>query len=386
MIEKAFAKKPSFSTNDLLKLLDDSKENTPVADETTDDSIKIYGKQLPAPIELSSVWDKPSQLAPEIIEGVLRQKHKMILTAPSKAGKTFAMLELAIAVATGGKWLGFQCKQGKTLYVNFELDGETCFSRFKAVGTALKIKPENLKKILVWNLRGKNVPFEQLADEIVKLAKKCKFDLVILDPIYKPFAEFGSENDQEAVSKFCNIVDIIAAETSVVYVHHHSKGVQGNKDPMDRGSGSGVFARDADAILDMEQAFLNGNASVDPDDPNVTAWTLEGVLREFAPFQPKKIYFRYPLHEVCEDGALDKAKPKTKNQIGGKVRGDQKENESIANYKRFEKAFEELSKEGKPVKIKNIAESIGMTDKTVRKYATKGGYIVSNGTIAKDGN
>ena len=36
-----------------------------------------------------------------------------------------------------------------------------------------------------------------------------------------------------------------------VYCHHHSKGGQGMKKAMDRASGSGVFARDPDAQLDI---------------------------------------------------------------------------------------------------------------------------------------
>ena len=38
---------------------------------------------------------------------------------------------------------------------------------------------------------------------------------------------------------------------AVIYCHHHSKGQQGQKRSMDRASGSGVFARDPDALLDL---------------------------------------------------------------------------------------------------------------------------------------
>ncbi|NEW06366.1 hypothetical protein GK047_10115 [Paenibacillus sp. SYP-B3998] len=47
--------------------------------------------------------------------------------------------------------------------------------------------------------------------------------------------------------------DKIATElgASVIYCHHHSKGSQGGKKSMDRASGSGVFARDPDALIDL---------------------------------------------------------------------------------------------------------------------------------------
>ena len=45
--------------------------------------------------------------------------------------------------------------------------------------------------------------------------------------------------------------------SSVIYCHHHSKGGQGNKKSMDRASGSGVFARDPDALIDLIELELS---------------------------------------------------------------------------------------------------------------------------------
>lgn len=41
------------------------------------------------------------------------------------------------------------------------------------------------------------------------------------------------------------------AGASVIYAHYHSKGPQGGKNTQDRSSGSGAFARDSDAIVDL---------------------------------------------------------------------------------------------------------------------------------------
>ena len=55
------------------------------------------------------------------------------------------------------------------------------------------------------------------------------------------------------MANFCNQFDKVCTELSaaVIYCHHHSKGAQGGKKSMDRASGSGVFARDPDALLDL---------------------------------------------------------------------------------------------------------------------------------------
>lgn len=368
---------------ELLKLLDNNNTQPTKQAENTADSVEINGVSIPEPFVLSDIWNTEIKLAPERIGGVLRQGHKMILTAPSKAGKTFCMMELAVAIASGGEWLGFQCSKGKVLYVNFELSAESCYSRFLKIGTALKLTSKDAENITVWNLRGYNVPFEHLALNLAVKVKGAQIDLVILDPIYKCFS--GSENEQEAVTRFCNCVDLIAeAGASVIYTHHHSKGIQGNKSSIDRGSGSGVFARDADAILDMIEVNLPGERQIDPNSPNVTAWQLEGVLREFAPFKPKKLYFRYPLHVVCNDGALDDAKPRTSNQRGGNARGAQMQTKKAKNMQDFLKAFDEMSADLQPVKIKALADCIGVDDKTARRYAADiGGFVISQGTIKR---
>ena len=73
------------------------------------------------------------ELAPPLIEGLLRQGHKMLMAGPSKAGKSFALIELSIALAEGAKWLAWQCTKGKVLYVNLELDRASALHRFKDV-------------------------------------------------------------------------------------------------------------------------------------------------------------------------------------------------------------------------------------------------------------
>ena len=56
---------------------------------------------LPDPEPLESVWDNLPALAAPLIDGVLRQGHKMLLAGPSKAGKSFSLIELCIAIAEG---------------------------------------------------------------------------------------------------------------------------------------------------------------------------------------------------------------------------------------------------------------------------------------------
>ena len=112
------------------------------------------------------------------------------------------------------------------------------------------------KNIDIWNLRGKAAPMDKLAPKLIRRAAKKGFSAVIIDPIYKVIT--GDENSADQMAHFANQFDKICTElgTAVIYCHHHSKGYQGQKRSMDRASGSGVFARDPDALLDLTELEL----------------------------------------------------------------------------------------------------------------------------------
>ncbi|MDT2735504.1 AAA family ATPase, partial [Enterococcus thailandicus] len=92
--------------------------------------IESVNDDLPDPESLDSLFDQEIELAPELIKGMLRQGHKMLIAGPSKAGKSFSLIQLAIAIAEGRQWFGFDCAQGKVLYVNLELDERSAKMRF----------------------------------------------------------------------------------------------------------------------------------------------------------------------------------------------------------------------------------------------------------------
>lgn len=327
---------------------------------------------LPEPESLASVWDDLPELAPPLIDGVLRQGHKMLIAGPSKAGKSFALIGMCVSIAEGLPWFGWECAQGRVLYVNLELDRASCLHRFKDVYQAMGAIPNNLTNIDIWNLRGKSKPMDELAPSLIRRALKTRPIAVIIDPIYKVIT--GDENSADQMAQFCNNFDKVADSLgcAVIYCHHHSKGSQGQKRSMDRASGSGVFARDPDALLDMielhisedlvkqqedaavcecctqfldshheidgwreviplddqvmankmladtksliqplglEQALLNAVHASRQKAKSRSAWRVEGTLREFPRFEPVNLWFDYPMHRRDELGVLADASP-----------------------------------------------------------------------------
>ena len=109
--------------------------------------IEGINDNLPDAESLADEWDNLPELAPALIHNVLRQGHKMLIAGPSKAGKSFALIEMCISIAEGRRWMGWNCTKGKVLYVNLELDRASCLHRFKDVYKALNWQPSNLANI-----------------------------------------------------------------------------------------------------------------------------------------------------------------------------------------------------------------------------------------------
>lgn len=389
--------------------------------------VESMNDDLPDEENLADVLFNLPDYAEELIEGILRQGHKMLLVGPSKSGKSFSLIELCIAIAEGTKWMGRQCKQGDVLYVNFELDRASCLHRFKDVYQTLGLTPNNANRIFIWNLRGKTPALDQLVPKLIRRAEKKKYIAVVVDPIYKVIT--GDENSASEMAKFCNQFDKIADAlgASVIYAHHHSKGAQGGKKSMDRASGSGVFARDPDALLDMieldmnkevKEHFINEarveamHAVLDKYVPkwrtyiyqtkktddhdfeamndycaemlgfeqmnelqyltelkvdeakHITALQISGTLREFATFDPINCFFKYPVHFLDSGNLLKGCRPEgSKKKSKFEKMNETNKKKQDENIELFLNAFEQLNHDGQ-VTVKELAESGLMMGKT----------------------
>ena len=268
------------------------------------DFVEGVTDELPPMVSLSEYKENPPLLPEELIHGILRRGHKMLISGSSKAGKSFLLMELCVSIAEGTKWLGFPCRKGRVLYVNLEIDPASCINRFLKIYDALHLPMNKSENIVIWNLRGHAVPLDQLVPKLIRRVRDLHFDAIVIDPIYKVIT--GDENKASEMGQFCNQFDKICTETgcSAIYCHHHSKGAQGNKRAMDRASGSGVFSRDPDAQLDMIQLELTEDIKNNLRDGKATAWRLESNLREFENIEPVNFWFEHPIHRLDTDDNL----------------------------------------------------------------------------------
>lgn len=315
--------------------------------------------------DVGSLILNPPPLAPEIIHGLLRKGHKFLLSGASKSGKSFALIELAIAFSQGTEWFGFKCEKAKVCYINLEIDRPSAIDRFGIITDALKIDRRVIENIKLINLRGKAKPLNELVPELVKDLRDSQIDVIIIDPIYKVIT--GDENNATEMAQFCNQFDILCDKlhTTVIYAHHHSKGTQGGKSAQDRASGSGVFARDPDAIMDIVELEVDDDFKNKEADYDAPAWNVECVTREFKKPKDRKVWFKFPLHIVDTSGQLDKFYPK------GDIHNAVKNSPSAIKSRMKEQLPDayQLLDDGKGVSLEDLAQYFNVDKKTIRRWA-----------------
>ena len=206
---------------------------------------------------------------------------------------------------------------------------------------------------------------------------------------------------------------------------------------MDRASGSGVFSRDPDALLDLIELdvtkgireqhvnntvcttlagvlggfwmmerlsqddlcsaavmrakcreYLNNEqfqiamqaaTAAEKACETVTAWRIEGTLREFPKFAPINLWFEYPAHKVDRTGVLVDAvteaeavqwKQKYASNFSKQKGPEERKQERVEG---IEAAFEVCSMGETKVAIEDLVTHMGVSEKTVRRRLKESG-------------
>ena len=275
--------------------------------KVADDPEEGFQDSLPPWLTGNQLFELKSQTPGLLICGpdgsekgaILRQKRKLVIGGGSKMGKTWTLCDLALAVASGGKWLAkYQCQQGAVLYVNLELDGSTAARRMEWIASFRDLtENDQLAKavsdnLLTWNLRGKCYDLSIMLSSARQRLKDVPggLKLIILDPIYKTYGG-RDENAAGDMASLMLELEQFADDcgAAIAFAAHFSKGNQAGKSAMDRISGSGVIARDPDAIVTFT------------DHEDEGCFVMEASLREFAPVPPTVFEWACPVLNPRDD-------------------------------------------------------------------------------------
>ena len=162
-----------------------------------------------------------------------------------------------MSVATGSPFLGAATTQGRVLFINLEI--KEAFFR-ERLQTLLRRKGQaNIDNLDVLTLRGQETQAATLLPALADRIAGSGYSLIIVDPVYKLMVG-QAENASSSVGALCQGLEklVVTTGASVVSAHHFAKGQQAGKKAMDRLSGSGVFARDADTIITFTEHSMGG--------------------------------------------------------------------------------------------------------------------------------
>jgi hypothetical protein len=256
--------------------------------------------------DLSWLRSKPvSELTtiqpPQILRGILYQGCKGIVMGGSKSYKTWTLMDIAYCVGNGLLWWGVHVSQTPVTYLDFEMIDYDFRWRMEQIAQAHgKGSIDAVHRI---GVRAKKLGPKHW-EKIHETVKGDQAGLVVADPTYKLLRPGAQENAAGDIAEVTAIFDRLTEETgaSSIYAQHYSKGNQAGKESIDRGAGSGVWARDADAIVTLTKHKAGDDYL-----------SVETTLRSFPRIDPFVVRWTLPLFERAPElDPADLKQPGTK--------------------------------------------------------------------------
>lgn len=257
---------------------------------------------LPPIVSLRGFLCGDHEEPPEVIAGILHKGCKLVLGAPSKARKSWALQDLALSVAAGWEWWGVKTTKGKVLYINLEIHDWALHRRLGKIGQdrGIALLQDSADNLELWNLRGHNAGIYDLMPRILERIEQARYILVIIDPVYALLGEMD-ENAAGDMQRLFAEFERLCRNTgaALALAHHFAKGNPHEKVPQDRLSGSGVFARNPDSliILTPPERERKRNKDEKREEPDDSVYQVNAVLRNHPPCPVKSIRWRGHYYE-----------------------------------------------------------------------------------------
>jgi AAA domain len=199
--------------------------------------------------DLGAVLDRVQAAGPPgwLVQGLWPADAYGVLAAEDKAGKTWAILDLAVSVAAGRPWLGaFSCPQaGRVLVFLGEGGQRAIVRRLRAICAHKHLAVEELAARIRLCFRVPRLTSgEDLAAVAGELAARPAA-LVILDPLYLAVGVAGAGADLYAMGTVLSAIQGVCqqAGAALVVVTHWNKTGEGRGHRRISGVGPGAWGR-----------------------------------------------------------------------------------------------------------------------------------------------
>jgi hypothetical protein len=263
----------------------------------------------PATVEYLAFAKLPMAKPKPLITNLLDCGSRILFGGGSKTFKTWLQCDLAVSLAAGAPWLGFDTHRVRVLYLNLELREYYMQRRLAEIRRVRDISLAE-STFFVWNLRGLAFSRDQLVTELLRRCDDLGINIVFIDPFYRLLSQLEDENSQTHMGAVLRSFDEVnKRDITSAFGIHFSKGNQAAKEPEDRISGAGTIVRDADDIITLTKHEENLAFTLDfiirdhpPIDSFVVRWEAPIMVR--TDLDPAKIKKPLGRHQTCDPDDL----------------------------------------------------------------------------------
>jgi len=239
--------------------------------------------------------EKSADYVDWLLEGVIQRNANGMLVSRPKAGKSFCVLDLAIAMASGQKWLDFYApKRVKTALVSREDNYGLTQWRKKKLAHHRQLENSDLDGYLYLNAKGLRpkimLDYPEDVERLIGDLQRYGTEFLILDVMR--VLHGSDENDNTEMQKIIDVLNHIQEKTgaSICLIHHDNKREDATLTERARG---------ASAIAGWAE-FICGIRVVDE-----VEWIREFTCELKASMAPDKFYFK--ILDTA-DGAIELAR------------------------------------------------------------------------------
>ncbi len=170
------------------------------------------------------------------IEGLIPARNVTLLFGDGGTGKSLLALQLAVATATGGYWVGREARLGTVLFISAEDDEDELHRRLIDICNAADVSVSDLHRLHYRSLVGSDTVLADLEKgrnilratplfkELEAAVRSIKPDLIVLDTLANLFA--GDENQRSQAQQFIGLIRQLCSDhgATVVVLAHPSLG------------------------------------------------------------------------------------------------------------------------------------------------------------------
>jgi len=204
-------------------------------------------------------YDSPPPAPRFVVDRLLERQTVNLISGDTGTAKSFILMALAVAAATGAEWLGRNVLGSRVIYVDEENPSDVAHERLRALGMSNRHRDSLRYSNRVGARIGAGNAW---AEELRREAEEFQPDLIVIDTALAALDVEVNENDLVA-ALYTSTLRPLASDlgAAVVIAHHERKGrtdgARGGMDAM--GARSWAGQADTHLTLKLDDAVTEGD-------------------------------------------------------------------------------------------------------------------------------